>query len=129
MLIAFFLAAISAAFISYYVWYLTWSVVEGKVLSADSPISNASHIRSPRHYRSITFSYTYRDETCTSSRQGFFVKAAMGPRRQQGDDIAVSICRSVRSLSSPYRPIFEGLILLGILLLFSGVSMLAILPA
>lgn len=129
MLIGVLLATISAAFVSYYVWYLTWPVVRGKVLSADTHVSNTSHIRSPRHYRLITFSYTFGDETRTSSRQGFFIKAAMGPRRQKGDNITVSVCRSVRSLSSPYRPIFEGLILLGILLLFSGVAMLAMLPA
>lgn len=116
------LALFGLAFVVIYGWYLTWPVVSARVVRVHQGVSDISQIRGPRAYRLVVYEYLFDGKEYTSNRQGFFVKAALGPRKLKGDNLRVSVCKAFPSLSSPRRPFFEGLILLGILLLFSVVA-------
>lgn len=128
MILAWLFIISSIGFILYFVWYLTWPVVRGEVTDVRCGISDISYVRGRRKYRLVSYEYSYLGRTYSSARQGLFVGAALGPRKQAGDMIKVSVCRSVPDLSCPSRPTFEALILIAILSLLLSVAGLYMFP-
>jgi hypothetical protein len=122
------LALSASGFAGFYLWYLTWPVVPGRVIAVHEWVSELSPIRRPRAYRLVIYEHLYEGRVCTSNRQSLVTKAGLGPRKRKGDVLDVSVCRSFPSLSSPTRPFFEGMILLAILLLHLVVAGLLVLP-
>lgn len=108
----------SVCIMVFYIWYLTWPVVEGKVLNVNEGISNISKIRSPSKYRLLTYEFEYEGVKTTSSRQGLIVTSGLALNKMKGDSVRMSVCTGLRSWSCPYRPFqefFVSLVYMGVI--------------
>jgi|GEM_PF-4461111 len=103
----------------FFLWYLTWPVVKGKVENISEIIDKGYlEITRPRKYRMVTYSYYYKNEKVLSSRQGLVTKRGFSPRCEVGDEILISVCKGICSLSCPRRVGFELLVLASLWALF-----------
>jgi len=125
LLFSFVVALAAIGIISFYIWYLTWPVVQGKVAMVNEGVTSVSQIRSPRPYRLLVFKFEHAKGSYTSMRQGLIVTSALPPRKMKGDTLPISVCCANISWSCPYRPIKEFFSVLGLLAII--VSPLAIL--
>jgi len=98
---------VSAGIMAFYVWYLTWPVVEGIVLKVNEGVSQITATRSPSRYRLMVYEFEYGGTKSVSTRQGLIVTSALAPKKQKGDPICMSVCQNIRSWSCPRRPVLE----------------------
>jgi hypothetical protein len=96
----------------YYIWYLSWPVVEGKVIEVRRGLNSISKIQSPRKYRVIYYGYPFEGKEYFSSRQGLFFQNAFSPNKNEGQLLKIRVCSQHIGLSCPSRPSFELFLLI-----------------
>jgi hypothetical protein len=102
MIVQFLLALSASGFAGFYLWYLTWPVVPGRVIAVHEGVSELSPIRGPRAYRLVIYEYLYEGRMYTSNRQGLVTKAGLGPRKHRGD--VLGECLQILSLAEQPEP-------------------------
>lgn len=112
---------VALALVSFYVWYLFWPVVPGRVLEIREGVTPKNGVRGPRKYRVVVYAYTAKGKASRSTRQGLILSGAAGPGVGVGGDIKVSVCPGIPGLSCPRRPIFEG----GVVIIVAGLCAFA----
>jgi hypothetical protein len=116
-------------FIVLYAWYLTWPVSVGVVTHVDEWTRRGNGVIGPRKCRHVRYEYEWGAQTFKSSRQSLFLAHALSPKKQVGDNIAVSVCSKLPAMTCPRRPGFELMILLVWVTFLSGGAMAAMLGA
>lgn len=119
-----FVIVFALACLAYYIWYLTWPVAEGKVENV-SHITIGSMITSDRKYRIVRYSYHFDGEERSVSRQSLFTKRGLSANAKIGDRMPISVCIDLPMLTCPRRPLFDGFVLLVIVLFCSFVAVMA----
>lgn len=97
---------------TYYVWYLTWPVVDGKITDVEEGVRPSDGVVGPRKYRFITYEYYVEGEKSVSSVQSLFLSGALGPKKLIGEPIRVAYCRPFPRASCPRRPLVDGFALM-----------------
>ncbi|MGQ9426413.1 hypothetical protein ACXYTJ_09930 [Gilvimarinus sp. F26214L] len=119
------LLGVALFLLGFYLWYLSWPTVAGRVVRIEE--GRPTHSPAGREGdRLLVYTYQFDGREYVSRRQGLFVKAAMGPNKSPGDTVLVSVCSLGSYLSCPRRPLFEGGILLSVLFLFGAISGLGV---
>jgi hypothetical protein len=95
----------------YYLWFLFWPVVDGKILERHTRTA-VLPFRKKKGGRFVVYSYVYEGRSHRSYRQGLFATAAFGPNKNIGDVVRVSVCKVKPEWSCPHRPGLEAIILL-----------------
>lgn len=129
MLAAWLAVVVGVCAVGFYGWYLTWPVVQGQVIQGSGPAARWGRLRGFRRRRLITFEYECGGTGHRSRRQNLFAIAALGPRVTKGQTIKVSQCKAFPDLSSPYRPFFDGFLLLNLLSVCGLAALLYRFPA
>jgi hypothetical protein len=118
-----FVMVLALGCIAYYIWYLTWPVAEGKVENV-SHITVGSMFVRDRKYRIVRYSYHFDGEERSVSRQSLYTKRGLSANAKIGDRMPISVCIDLPMLTCPRRPLFDGIVLLVIVLFCSfGASM------
>ena len=102
---------------THYFRYLAWPKVKAKVKNISVVIKEVEGVIAPREVRVVTFSFTFKQTTCSTDRQSLWMRNAMPVSSQVGADVILCMHREL-SESSPYRPIRE----------FMATSMFAFIP-
>jgi hypothetical protein len=104
----------------FYVWYLTWPVVVGRVHEVHEGVSDISKIRSPRKYRLLTYEFEYDGTRSFTRRQGLIVTSALSPNKKKSDPVRISVCTTNRFWSCPYRPFYELFSVISFMIIIAG---------
>ncbi len=101
-LLAWFFLSCSVPLGLYFLWYLTWPVVPARVVHVKAGTSRASRISSPSNYRFIVYEFEVDGYTRRSSRQSLFFQAGLGPKKELGEGLRVSVCKSFCNYSAKF---------------------------
>ena len=112
LLVITFLVLTACGFVAFFLWYLTWPVVDGKAIDVTTHVTpKAPHTRA-RESRIACYDYRYGGVDYRSIRQGLITVSSLAPRVNAGDTIRVSVCTRRQSLSCPRRVRFEATVML-----------------
>lgn len=124
LLIMAFVIVLALACLAYYIWYLTWPIAEGKVENV-SRIVVPSLFTRDRKYRIVRYNYHFDGEERSISRQSLFTRRGLSANAKIGDRMPISVCIDLPMLTCPRRPLFDGFVLLVIVLFCSFVAVMA----
>lgn len=110
--------------IAYYIWYLTWPIAEGKVENVSRIVVPNMFFRD-RKYRIVRYSYHFDGEEHSVTKQSLFTKRGLSANAKIGERMPLSVCIDLPMLTCPRRPLFEGFVLLVIVLFCSFVGVMA----
>lgn len=108
----------------WYLFYLTWPVVEGGV-KATTNIVVPGMLTPPKKFRIVRFRYRFEGKEYSATRASLFTRRGLAPRVNIGDRIKVSVCIDLPQLTCPRRAGFDGLVVLLIVLFCMTASILA----
>ena len=83
-LLSVFTVSLGVGYIVYYLWHLTWPIVEGTVI--DSYVHKMpSVVSSRRKYKIVNYQFEYGNETYSSNRLGLFMRFGFAPNVLKGE--------------------------------------------
>ncbi len=102
---------IAISWLLYYIWYIFWPVIPGKVLWVGSYSMNRT-ISKPIEKRLIKYRFQKGKQEYVSSRSGLYNVLGFPPDKKVGDTILISVCSPFPTLSCPRRIMFNFIFLL-----------------
>ena len=129
LLIITFLVLTACGFVAYFLWYLTWPVVDGKVIDVTTEVTEKTLHSRARKFQIVCYEYHYGGADYRSIVRGVITRSGwFAPPVNEGDTIKFSVCTSRQSLSRPRRVRFEAMVVLSIVLLCTLGVLLALDP-
>lgn len=125
LLVVVYASLLALGCITYYIWYLTWPVVEGQVENVSRIVIKGIAITRPKEFRIVRYSYNFYGKECSASKQSLFTKRGFSPRVGKGDKILVSVCADLPFLTCPRRALFDGFLLMLIVMFCSVTAAMA----
>ena len=125
LLVIIFATLAASSFVAFFLWYLSWPVVDGKVVDVTTRVTEKTLYVRARKSRIVCYDYRYSDVDYRSVAQGLITRGGLGPKVNVGDTIRVSVCTRWQSLSCPRRVRFEAMVTLSIVLLSTLLVLLA----
>jgi len=111
------LAITFISFVFMYLWFLTWPKVQGEIKERFIWESGSQF---KWKFKLTYIDYEHQGEKKTCTRQSVIVKNGFGTKRPLGSSIKVSVCPLMPSMSVPFRPYIELLILIFMTLVLVG---------
>lgn len=99
-LLSLFTVTLSILYSGYYLWYLTWPIVNGQVVGSHF-YEIPSVVRSTRYSRIISYKFDCDGHTIYSNKQGLFVKHGMTFNLLKSDKLRIRACSLMIHLSCP----------------------------